>query len=73
MNAKLAQRNQRVVLEIGAAVEVAWFIIIFSVDLSVRLFGLLLKLRAMLEMKYFSNMTVQFLWRIFIILFDSYL
>ncbi|EKM28479.1 hypothetical protein VCHENC02_5628, partial [Vibrio harveyi] len=39
-------------LEIGAAVEVAWFIIIFSVDLSVRLFGLLLKLRAMLEMKY---------------------
>ena len=33
MKAKFAQRSQRVVAEIGAAVVVAWFIIVFSIDL----------------------------------------
>jgi hypothetical protein len=58
MNAKLAQRNQRAVLEIGAAAVVAWFIIFLRGPL-MSCFGLLLKLRAMLEGKYFSNITVR--------------
>ncbi|CAH8204802.1 conserved hypothetical protein [Vibrio aestuarianus] len=57
MNAKFAQRNQRVVLEIGAAVVVAWLIIIFSIDLFITSCGLLLNLKAIVEWKYFINMT----------------
>ncbi|WP_417870411.1 hypothetical protein [Vibrio furnissii] len=57
MKAKFAQRSHRVVDEIGAAVVVAWFIIVFSIDL-LNVFGRLLNLWAIVEGEYFSNMTM---------------
>lgn len=60
MNAKLAQRSQRVVLEIGAAAVVAWFIMFSPLDRLSLCLVCLFNLSVMLENKYFSNITFWF-------------
>ena len=57
MNAKLAQRSQRVVLEIGAAAVVAWFIMFSPLDRLSLSVVCVFNLSEMLEIKYVSNIT----------------
>jgi hypothetical protein len=57
MKAKFVQRSVRVVDEIGAAVEAAWFIIVFSIDL-VNYIRSVVESVAIVEPEYFSNMTI---------------
>ena len=69
MNAKLAQRSQRVVLEIGAAAVVAWFIMYSPLDRLSLCLVCLFNLSVMLENKYFSNITFWFRLVFFVMIY----
>lgn len=70
MNAKLAQRSQRVVLEIGAAAVVAWFIMFSPLDRVSLCLVCLFNLSVMLENKYFSNITFWFGRDVFVMIYS---
>lgn len=70
MNAKLAQRSQRVVLEIGAAAVVAWFIMFSPLDRLSLCLVCLFNLSVMLEGKYFSNITFWFRSDFFVMIYS---
>jgi hypothetical protein len=61
MNAKLAQRSQRVVVDIGVVAVVAWFIIVFSVWPWLIYLRPVVESEAIVELEYYRNMTKLFL------------